>query len=267
LTLLANIRSSARDIGEAARKREFAFLLGWNDIAKRYRRSLFGEFWLTISMAILIGTLGVIFGSLFGLPLAVYLPHVSTGIILWTFASSSISEGCSAFIDAQNIILQVRLPLFLHVIRVLYRNVMILAHNFAIYPIVMVIVWKGPGLGVLLAIPGIILVLLNLLWMMTVLAVLCARYRDLIQIVQNLLQVLFYATPIMWLPETMADKPFSFVLKLNPFYHLLGVVRDPLVGTPPDPVNWLVCLAAAVLGWLVATVVLGRYSRKIPYWL
>lgn len=165
MNLLANIRSSTRDIREAAGKHEFAFLLGWNDVAKRYRRSLFGEFWLTISMAILIGTLGIIFGSLFGLPLKVYLPHLSTGVILWTFASSSISEGCSAFIDAQNIILQVRLPLFLHVIRVLYRNVMILAHNFAIYPIVMAIVWKGPGLGVLLAIPGVILVSLNLLWM------------------------------------------------------------------------------------------------------
>ncbi len=267
MNLLANIQSSMRDIREAAGKHEFAFLLGWNDIAKRYRRSLFGEFWLTISMAILIGMLGVIFGSLFGLPLKVYLPHVSTGVILWTFASSSISEGCSAFIDAQNIILQVRLPLFLHVIRVLYRNVMILAHNFAIYPIVMAIVWKGPGLGVLLAIPGVILVSLNLLWMTTVLAVVCARYRDLIQIVQNLLQVLFYATPIMWLPETMADKPFSFVLKLNPFYHFLAVVRDPLAGTAPDPVNWIVCLVAAVLGWLVAGIILGRYSRKIPYWL
>ncbi|WP_165784503.1 ABC transporter permease [Zhengella mangrovi] len=256
-----------RDIRGALDKAEFALLLGWNDIAKRYRRSFFGGFWLTISMAILIGTLGLIFGALFGLPLAEYLPHVSVGLIFWAFMSGAITEGCSAFIQSQNIILQIRLPFFLHVIRVFFRNLVTLGHNILIYPLVMLIVAKGPGITVLLAIPGFILMALNLLWIMTVLSVLCARYRDLIQIVQNLLQVLFYATPIMWLPETLAGKPIIEVLKFNPFYHLLAIVRDPLTGSPPETVSWTVCIAGAIAGWLIALLVLGRSRRHIPFWL
>ena len=108
---------------------------------------------------------------------------------------------------------------------------------------------------------------LNVLWMMLILSVVCARYRDLTQIIQNLLQVTFYLTPLMWMPQTLPEGPYRLVLAFNPFYHLMCLVRAPLFGELPTSTNWMVCIALAIAGWTVALHVYGRYRHRIPYWL
>ena len=93
-------------------------LLAWQDIRQRYRRSTIGPFWLTISMGALVGGLGMLYAGLFRLQIADYLPFVAAGFVLWGFVSGVINEGCTAFIDAAAIIKQMRLPLSVHVFRV-----------------------------------------------------------------------------------------------------------------------------------------------------
>ncbi|MBN8900604.1 MAG: ABC transporter permease, partial [Rhodospirillales bacterium] len=169
--------------------------------AQRYRRSRIGAFWLTINMGVMIATLGIIFGTLFRSPITDYLPFVCAGLIFWGFLSLSVNEGCATFIEAGGIILQVRMPLFIHIMRVLWRNAIILAHNLVILPLVLLAMGRNPGLHVLLVLPGFLLVVLNVGWIMLVLAVVCTRFRDMTQVAQNFMQVLFYATPIVWMPS------------------------------------------------------------------
>ncbi|WP_285535236.1 ABC transporter permease [Brucella sp. NBRC 12950] len=256
-----------RDICEALSKYRLALIFGWQDVAQRYRRSRVGAFWLTLNMAVFIGALGLIFGTLFQSEMREFLPYLCAGVITWGFISTCLSEGCTTFTASDGIILQVRMPLFTHVLRAVWRNIIIFGHNIVIFPVLLLILGKMITLNALWAIPGFILVCLNLSWMMLILAVVCARFRDMTQVVTNILQVLFYATPIMWMVKILPDHVSRAFIDFNPFYHFIELVRAPLFGSPPSPLDWTYGVACAVIGWIAAIVFFGRYRWRVAYWL
>src|SRR5690606_16082622 len=163
-------------------------MLGWQDVRQRYRRSSLGPFWLTVSMAVMIGTIGVVFGQIFNSPMTEFLPFLAAGIIFWGFISSVINEGCTSFIAAEGIIKQLPIPLFVHVLRMVWRNILILAHNIVIFPLTLLAVGKPLSWQAFISIPGFLLVVINLTWIALILSTLCTRYRDLPQMIGNLLQ-------------------------------------------------------------------------------
>lgn len=81
------------------------------------------------------------------------------------------------------------------------------------------------------------------------------------------MQVGFYLTPIMWMPNLLSDRAGLYLLPLNPVFHLLEIVRSPLLGQFPTMNNWVVSLALALIGWVMALTIYGRYKRRIAYWL
>jgi ABC-type polysaccharide/polyol phosphate export permease len=255
------------DITCSIKKYYLVGMLGWQDVRQRYRRSTLGPFWLTISMGVMIGTIGIVFGQIFNSPMQEFLPFLALGMILWSFISSIITEGCTGFVAAEGIIKQLPIPIFVHILRMVWRNLLIFAHNIIIFPIVLLVVGKQLNLSALIAIPGFLLVLINLIWIALILAVICARYRDLPQIVGSILQVVFYLTPIMWMPNLLPQQARIYLLDLNPVYHLIEIVRSPLLGQLPTETNWAVSLVMALVGWGMAIVVYGRYKRRIAYWL
>ena len=255
------------DMAAAARRYPLVGMLGWQDVRQRYRRSALGPFWLTISMAIMIGTMGIVFGQIFKAPLTEFLPFLSVGTILWSFISSIVSEGCTGFIAAEGIVKQLPIPLFVHILRMIWRNILILGHNIVIFPLVLLAVGKPLGLVAFISIPGFILLVVNLTWIALILGVICSRYRDLPQIVGSIIQVVFYLTPIMWMPNLLPDRAGLYLLDLNPAFHLLEIVRSPLLGQLPTMTNWVVSLSLALIGWAMALTIYGRYKRRIAYWL
>jgi ABC-type polysaccharide/polyol phosphate export permease len=255
------------DIAKATGRYSLVGMLGWQDVRQRYRRSALGPFWLTITMGVMIGTIGVVFGQIFNSPMAEFLPFVAAGMIFWGFISSVITEGCTGFIAAEAIIKQLPIPLFVHILRMIWRNLLILAHNIIIFPLVFLAVGKPISWIALISIPGLMLVVINLTWIALMLGVLCARYRDLPQIVGSILQILFYLTPIMWMPNLLPERAGLYLLDLNPAYHLLEIVRAPLLGQLPTLMNWEVSLCLALIGCGTAIAFYGHYKRRIAYWL
>jgi ABC-type polysaccharide/polyol phosphate export permease len=241
--------------------------LGWQDVATRYRRSRVGAFWLTINMLVLITVLGIVFGTLFRQPLAEMLPYLAIGLIVWGFLSTLINEACTAFITAQETILQVRMPLFTHVMRILWRNTIILGHNLLILPLLFLLFMKPLTPLALWGLPGFMLLILNAAWVMLVFAVVCTRFRDVTQIVQNIVQVMFYVTPIIWSTSLLPDHVGTAVLDFNPLYHLINLIRAPLMGEAPSVLNWTVATLMALIGWVAALTLFGHYCKRIPYWL
>ena len=136
-----------------------------------------------------------------------------------------------------------------------------------IFPLILLFFSKFINLYVLLAVPGLIILSLNLLWVATILAVVCTRYRDLMQIIQNVMQVALYLTPIMWMPNHMPDGAPKLMLELNPFYHLISIIREPLLGSTGTIENWIVSIVMAAIGWSIAVNFFGRYRSRIAYWL
>lgn len=255
------------DIISATKRLSLVGMLGWQDVRQRYRRSILGPFWLTISMGVMIGTIGVVFGQIFNSPMKEFLPFLAIGMILWGFVSSIISDGCTSFIAAEGIIKQLPIPLFVHILRTIWRNLLILGHNIIIFPLVLLAVGKPLSLTAFIGIPGFILMLVNLTWISLILGILCARYRDLPQIVGSILQVVFYVTPIMWIPSLLPQRAGLYMLDLNPAYHLLEIVRSPLLGQLPTALSWVVSLLLGLIGWGTALAVYSRYKNRIAYWL
>lgn len=261
------INIACLDLIAAFKRHALITILAWQDIQQRYRRSALGPFWLTLSMSVMIGAIGLVFSQVFKTPIHDFLPFITIGIILWTFISNVIIEGCTGFIVAENIIKQLPIPLFVHILRMVWRNVLILAHNIVIFPIVLFIVGKPIGLAALLSIPGFILATINLTWVALILATICARYRDMPQMINSLIQVMFYLTPIIWMPKTVSAHVSNYLLDLNPVYHLVEIMRAPLLGELPTITNWLVSIAMATIGSLLALTFYGNYRRRIAYWL
>lgn len=257
----------ATEIIRAIKRSSLIATLGWHDIRGRYRRSALGPFWLTISMGVMIASIGLVFGQIFKTPMSDYLPFLAAGIILWAFITGTITEGCTGFIDAEGIIKQLPIPLFVHILRVLWRNALILAHNILILPLVLLVMGKGLSVAAFWAIPGVLLVMLCLSWIAFLFAILCARYRDLPQIVGSVLQVSFYLTPIIWMPSLLPDRVGVVFLELNPFYHLLALIRGPLLGQVPNLTNWIVVASITLFGWLFTVFVFSRLHKRVAYWL
>jgi lipopolysaccharide transport system permease protein len=262
-----SLQAATQDVLKAIERAGLAGTLGWQDVKQRYRRSKLGPFWLTISMGVLIGALGLVFGGIFNTPMREFLPFLAIGIILWTYIFTVINEGCTAFVSSEAVIKQLPLPLFLHVLRIIWRNVVILGHNVVIIPVVFLVFFRPVEWTIVLAIPGLVLTTLTLAWIALLAGVLCTRYRDLSQIVASVLQIAFYVTPIIWMPSMLSGRRGFIFLDINPFYHLVEVIRGPILGTVPTATNWLVSIAMVVLGWIITLLVYGKYKNRISYWL
>lgn len=237
------------------------------DIRQRYRRSTLGPFWITISTGVMIACIGIIFGSLFKSPMSDFLPFLAAGLIIWGLLSSTITEATSVFVTAEPIIKQLPLPLTTHIYRMIFRNLYIFFHNIIILPIVLLCVQRGIGLNVFLFIPGLVIVILNLVWISILLSIVCSRFMDLTQIVASILQIFFYVTPIIWLPALLPARASVMILEPNPFYHLLAIVREPLLGNAPSFSNWIISAGLCLLGWLVSIKFFDKYRPRIAYWL
>lgn len=241
-------------------------LLGMNDIRQRYRRSRLGQFWITLSMAVTIVTLGVLYAYLFNMQLQDYLPYLAVGMVAWGTISNLVTESCSVFTGAEIYLRQVPMPKTVFIHRMLVRNAVTLAHNAVILPPLFFffnvpVTWAMP-----LALVGILLVVLNGFWVGLVVGTLCARFRDMPQMIGSLMQIVFYLTPIMWRPSQIVEH-LAWLADYNPFASLLSLVRDPLLGQLPRLWDCEVVGIVTILGYLVAFPFFARFRARIVYWL
>jgi ABC-type polysaccharide/polyol phosphate export permease len=239
--------------------------LAFHDVRQRFRRSVLGPFWLTLSMGTMVATLGIVFSSLFQQDIAKMLPYIATGIIFWGLLTGCINEGATVFISAEAFIRNVPTRLSLHFYRMMARNVMIWCFNMAIYVVILIYFELLPGWNMLLFIPGFLLFLINVAWISLAAGVLSTRYRDIPQIIANLIQVVFFLTPIFWSPANLPSRP-AFVT-LNPFYHLIEVVRAPLLGVARPWMSWVLCMGMAVAGLGFTAYLYRRAHSRIAYWV
>ena len=239
--------------------------LGWHDIRQRYRRSVIGPFWFTLSTAIMVIVLGGLYSQLLNQKIDDYLPFLASGLIVWQFISSCIVEGTSSLMSMAYLIKQIKLPFTIYVCREVWRNFIILLHSLPVVMIALVFFGHWPTLSFFLLPLGLFLLVLNGVWMGIVLGILCARFRDIPPIVANLTQVIFFLTPVMWSPEILKDR--VWVVNFNPFHHLIEIVRAPMIGAPIYWQSWVWSISICVFGLFFAHFLMLRYRNRIAYWI
>lgn len=253
------------DLAEGVSKSWMWSALAMQDIRMRYRGSALGPFWLTISMVIMIAAMGLIYARMFNMELASYLPFLTVGLVVWSFISTVITEGCQTFLHAQNIITQVRMPFAVHAWRNVYRNLIVLAHNMLIIPIVLIIFSVPVSWHAILILPALVILMINGFWVSILLGMISARYRDVAPIVSSFVQVVFFITPIFWPPEAVGV--WMQALPLNPLFAAIDVVRAPLLGTSPFALSWVVLLVVTVVGCAGTFALFVKFRPRIAYWI
>ncbi len=246
--------------------RELWLAVGWFDIRKRYRRSVLGPFWITVSLGAFVAGLTVIYGPLLGRDMRDYAAYLAFGFIGWNLMSEVVMEGCGVFVSNSLRIQQMRAPMSLYIYEMIWRNLLILAHNFPIYLFVIIFFPINPTFATLLLIPGIILVTINSIMATMLLGTLCARFRDIQPIVMTIMRMMFLLTPVLWYPDQLPPE-HRLIADLNPFTYLLDLIREALLGKAPPLYAWGVSLGITAAVAAVAIPFYGRFCKRIPYWV
>ena len=259
-----------RDLADGYRRRELWAHLGWQDIKQRYRRSVLGPFWITIATGTTAVAMGGLYSKLFKLELSEHLPYVTLGLIIWNLINAAILEGADVFVANEGLIKQLPTPLSVHVYRLVWRQMILFAHNIVIYVIIAIVYPKPWSWADLSFIPALALIMLNCVWVALCFGILATRYRDISPLLFSVVQLLFFMTPIIWNEATLQQQgagKWAKIVELNPLLHYLDIVRAPLLGADQELRHWVVVLVLTAIGWILAAFAMRQYRARVPYWV
>jgi lipopolysaccharide transport system permease protein len=264
----AQLANAVEDMRETAQLWRLAWTLSWLDIRLRYRGSLLGPFWLTLSTAVMIGAMGFLYARLFHADIHVYLPFLSTSLVLWSALSGLTGDGCTCFTQSESMLRAMRMPLCLHAARVVIRNFLIFLHNT---PVIIVVFWimnTVPSLAAMTMVPALMLWMTDAFFICLLLGVICARFRDIPPIVGSIMQIAFYVSPVLWSPAILVHRGIGTVLiTWNPFFALLDIIRGPLLGGSITPSSWGVALGYSAILIMVSMIIFARARARVTYWV
>lgn len=258
------LRRGLADAAAGARAWPQWFTLGNVDIRLRFRRTVLGPLWTTVSFGLFAAVLGYVYAQVFGEEVGAYLPFLALGLFAWMFVATTLQEACDAFVHGELVVKQLDLPRSALVYRALWRNVVLMGCNAIVVAAVLLLCRVPLGGSALLVLPGLALLCLNLAWSAAILAVATARYRAVSRVVAAAMPLAMLATPVIWRPDTPRLEALA---ALNPLSWLIDLVRGPMLGTPPAGAVWLAALAVGLAGCAAALIVFSGARGRLSYWL
>ncbi|WP_456298954.1 galactan export ABC transporter permease subunit Wzm/RfbD [Lolliginicoccus lacisalsi] len=266
------MRRAIADLRIGLAQRELWWVLGWQDIKQRYRRSVIGPFWITIATGVQAVAMGLLYSVLLEVDLRMFLPHVTVGLIVWAMIQGAIIDGAEVFIKNEGLIKFLPSALSVHVYRLTWRLLLFFAHNMLIY-LIMIAVFRPPlGWHSLLAFPALVLLVLNVLWVIMFFGILATRYRDIYPILNSLTLLMFFMTPIVWTTEGLINRggeaaDRARLVEINPLFHYLEIIRAPMLGNHVDLYHWVIVLGFTVVGWGMTLLAMRNYRARVAYWV
>ncbi|MFT3729161.1 MAG: ABC transporter permease [Terricaulis sp.] len=253
------------DLGSGLAHWRTSYLLALQDITLRYRRSVLGPFWISASLVVSVMALAYVFSSVFQQPLEGYIGWVAGGMLAWQLVSGVMNEACQSVIMHTAYLQNVPLPLSVIGARTAIRDGIIFLHN-AIAIIGVLVVFGLPMTPTaFLIIPGALLIMLVGFFAALLLGPICVRFRDVPQAVTSALQVIFYLTPIFWQPHEGSHRPIFTTA--NPFYHLVQLIRAPLLGEQPTLLDWQFSWWTCAVFAVLAMFCVSATRKHVTLWL
>jgi lipopolysaccharide transport system permease protein len=241
-------------------------LMGIGTIRRRYSRSRIGQFWTTLSMGIMITVLGLIWSTLWRMSMSDIFPYIAVSLVLWGFLSGTINDASSALIGSSTYFLNQGMSFSTPIFAAVYGQFIILLHNMIIVVLVLVIFPQSFSLEIFMFIPGFLLTLITIVWVSCIIAILCARYRDVIQLISSILTTAFYISPVIFKADFIPPE-YRWINFVNPFAIFLSITRDPLFGREIPWEYWAIAVATTVIGTIVTLPFIGRFGKRVIFWI
>ena len=239
------------------------------DVKQKYRRSKIGHFWNTLVIAIFLMMLGPVYSKIFGSNLKDFFPYLSVGFIIWIFFSQTINESCNIFEINAGQIKQSKVILVGFTNRLVMKNLLHFFHTIIILPFIFLISSHSINLNFFYALPGLILFTIFILLLSFIIAIFSSRYRDIPPLINSLIQVLFFLSPIIWEEAklNLASPQIALLLSFNPISIFLELIRNPILGFNPDFDTILIAIIYVIILFIIACNLNHKFSHRVVYWL
>ena len=239
------------------------------DLIRRYTATGLGLAWAILAplgMAVVIGT---VFSQLFGQKLAEFLPYLFMNLTLWAFFVGCVEGGAIAFLAAEGYIKQVaNVSLATYPLRMTLAAFVLLALGLAAVAAIALLFGAPLNLAWLSLVPALVAWLLFGFAVASISAVLNTRVRDVEHLQTVVVQALFYATPVMYPPQMLIEHGLGWLLTINPLYHLMMLVRTPVIYGGVAPLEHFLATALVLAIILPAAwVVMRRARHAVVFWL
>jgi ABC-type polysaccharide/polyol phosphate export permease len=253
------------DFFSSLRSWRILVFMAMSDLKARYKRTALGPLWITLGSLVGVMGLGFIWSELMKADKTTFIPMLTTGLITWQFISGAITESCSIYTRQAAIVRNLQLPMSIHPCQLLLRHLLNFAHNLPVLLVVMLLLNIPLTWSHLYVLPALILTSLNLLWMMVIISILGARFKDLEYTITMVLPLLMFFSPVFYRPNHLPN--FANLIWLNPFSHLIELMRSPFLGMAPDLFVIKTNLIMLVIGWAITLWLFGKKSHRIVFWV
>jgi ABC-type polysaccharide/polyol phosphate export permease len=259
--------SAGEDLVGGLLKADLWARLGWLEVKRRYRRTMIGPLWTSVSLAMYIIPVGLLGAGLWHQDVPEYLPFLTSGLIAFFFISTIITESCTLLVSGHALFRNIRFEYSILAYALVWRNLIYFLHNLVVYALVVAVLKPEIiGFSVLLAIPGMMLVVINGVWVSLLCGTFCLRFRDVTQLIASLIQISMLITPIFWPPNSLTGAYRTAFVEINPLSHMIDIVRSPLLGNLPSVSSYIVVLVITVCGWFFTYVLFRHFRKRIAYW-
>lgn len=239
--------------------------LASSELRGRYRRSILGPWWLTLGAAIGVLGLGLVWSTLLNVPTADLVPRLAVSLILWQFISGCVLESAGVYVRQGQVIRNFALPFWIYPCQLVFRHLATLCHNLVVVVAVFLVFPEKFSGQAYLSVFGLALTALALSGAAAVIGSIGARFRDVEPLLQSVMPLIFFVTPVLYEPSQLG--PRMYVVWLNPMSYLIEIVRGPFFGNIPSPAVYLVALAFTIATNAAAYLLLSSKGKRLPFWI
>ncbi len=260
--MASDVSKAFADLSAAIRMRRVWLALAHEDIGDQHRRTALGPVWLLLNYIAFAATFIFIFRS--GGSGSGYVSYVATGLFIWFYIMETMNESTSLFLREESLIKGTVLPLSIYVMRQTWRSVIRSGYAFAGCVALLVLAGDPIPLGSLWAIPGMIVIILVTPAVVTIFAFIGAFFPDSSYIINNLMRIGMFLTPVFWSYEGSKGVRHVFYY-YNPFTYFLEIVRVPILTGETPIFALLFCGGVGIFSWVLALFLLGRYRKRLAF--
>ena len=256
------------DLKNSVNKFELAFELAKSDIRVRYAHSKFGPFWETLSLAIFLIVLSIVWSRIMSKDVNEYLPYLVCGVVIWRYISFIVTGSCQIFITNNNLLKNFKLSISLIPLKHSIGGFLIFLHHF---PLILLInfIWNNNFLSLnllylIITIPIFIFISFMLALFVSLLTL---RFRDLQPLVQTVFSVLIFFTPVLWEVSQVSEKMQYYIIFPNFLYHYIELIRAPILGNSISLFTWLYLILFTVIIFTINIIIINKNYKIIKFWI
>jgi len=233
----------------------------------RFARTTLGSFWLGFSNLLSIGTLGIVYGTVFSVEnFRSYFIYLGFGLVIWNTISSSISNSPALFSHNSSNIKNMNLKPIFYTLEEWAFQIQTFIQSFILVFIALIFL-KFSIISNFLIYSWI--PMLNLLifiyWFPLIVCLISVRYTDMAQLVPIILQLVFLTSPILYMKESLGS--LGWITNLNFIYKVLDPLRQSIISGSINYQNSFLILLINIVGLLITIRLLDVESKKLPFLL